>query len=418
MRVQIVTAVYPPEPLTSAETARDLAEAMRDRGHEVEVVSPFPNRPGGSMIGGVRRRWRSSYERDGYGVTHRWHTLSQTPSFLSRVAENISFGITSSLELRRGPAPDVVYLNAWPIFSQSMNTRVLARRGVPVVCTVKDLYPESYLNADSSVKLIGRVVSVAEWIDAGVYRRSAFVAVLNQAMADHLERTRDVPTDKLVVTPDWVDPVRFPRDPERYNTFRHKLGISESQFVATYAGSMTKTAGLELYLDTADLLRQRDDITIMLIGDGAQRSEIEELAEMRSLTNLVIVPSLAPDDVPEVQAAADVLLLSLMPGAAEHTTPSKLIYYLFSQRPVVAAVEPSGPPARIIMDAGCGSTVPQGDAHALAAELERLADDRQTLSQLGRRARQYAEAHFMKDAAVQRLCDLLERAQLPTNVGL
>lgn len=412
MRVQIVTAVFPPEPLTSAATACDLAEAMRDRGHEVEVVSPFPNRPSGSMTSGIRRRWRSSYERDGYGVTHRWHTLSRTPSFLSRVAENISFGITSSLELRSGLAPDVVYMNAWPIFAQSMNTRVLARRGVPVVCAVKDLYPESFLNAHSYSKHMGRVVSVATQIDSAVCRRSAFVAVLNQAMADHLSRTRGVRTDKLVVAPDWVDPVRFPRDPERHNTFRRKLGISESQFVATYAGSMTKTAGLELYLDTADLLRERDDITIMLIGDGARRREIEEKAELRSLANLVIVPSLVTHDVPDVQAAADVLLLSLMPGAAEHATPSKLIYYLFSQRPVVAAVEPSGPPARIITEARCGSVVPPGDAPSLAAELERLADDRQMLPQLGRHARQYAEDHFMKDPAVQRMCDLLERAHL------
>ena len=410
MRVAIVSDVFPPEPLTSAATARDIAEELTRRGHEVAVFAPFPNRPAGTLPPGQRRAWRREETREGYRVVHSLHTLSRRASSASRAAENLSFGLSSSLQLLREPAPDVVYMNTWPIFAQGLNAALLAKRGIPTICVVHDLYPETLFEERRGflADLASRALRV---LDRRVYPHCALVTALNETQAEYLARDRGIPREKIRIFHDWVDASRFPIRPNREGAFRRSYGFSAvgpPPFLAMYVGSMTRMAGLELYLEAARHLRHRDDIQILLVGDGAMREEIERQIEGESLANVRLIPTLSPDRVPATQAAADVLLLSLRPGAALHTTPSKLIFYMLSQRAVLASVASESPAARILRDAACGYVIRQGDGKELAQRLETLAAERGTLDAMGIRARRYAEEHFLKENVLPRVCDMIE----------
>jgi glycosyltransferase involved in cell wall biosynthesis len=138
------------------------------------------------------------------------------------------------------------------------------------------------------------------------------------------------------------------------------------------------------------------------------RVEIESLIQQKGLKNIKILYPLKPEDVPDVQAAADVLLLSLLAGGADHALPSKLIYYLLSQRPVIASVKNDGPPCRIIREAKCGYVVQQGCSQDLADHIEKMANNRSSLQELGENSRCFAEKHFLKENVLPRFCDLLE----------
>lgn len=247
MRVYIISDVYPPEPVTSAMTAHDIVGELVRRQHDVTVFAPFPNRPTGQLIDGCKRAWKRVEQRDGYQIIYSWHTLSRTSSVLSRMAENISFALTSTLQLLQAPHPDVVYMNNWPIFAQWLNTTVLYRRRVPVICVVHDLYPETFAETGSLSEnsLPMRVMAI---LDKGVYRQSAVVTALNAVQQAYLIESRKIPSEKVVVFPDWIDASNFPPDAPRDNAFRNQHDLSADLFVAMYVGSMTRMAGLELYI--------------------------------------------------------------------------------------------------------------------------------------------------------------------------
>jgi colanic acid biosynthesis glycosyl transferase WcaI len=228
-------------------------------------------------------------------------------------------------------------------------------------------------------------------------------------MADHLIATRNLLADKVCVWPDWVDDAGFPAPASEAAGFRARHRLTPDLVLAMYVGSLTRMAGLELYLEAAALLRHRSDVRIVLVGDGAMRAPLEAQIRARDLANIEIVHPLAQADVPSAQAAADVLLMSLAPGMGLAATPSKLIYYLFSERPIIGAVAPGSPAHRLIADAGCGHLVPPGDAAELARRLEALADDPAARAVLGRNARRHALAHYAKASALPRVCDALER---------
>jgi colanic acid biosynthesis glycosyl transferase WcaI len=408
MKVYIISAVFPPEPVTSAVTTHDIAEAMVQRGHEVTVFASFPNRPAGKVMKGYRRAFRNCAYREGYRIIYSWHTLSKRSTTISRTAENLSFGITSTIQLALEKRPDIVYMNTWPLFAQWMNLLVLHKRRVPVVCAVKDLYPET-LASDGKVSKNNLVMRLARAIGTQVYSKSACVVPINESMRDRILKDRGIEPEKVTVLCDWIDPSNFPKMQPKNGKFRKEHGFPPDSFLAMYVGSMTRMAGLDIYVEAAERLKNCRDIHILLVGDGAMRARIENKIQRRGLKNIRILYPLHPEDVPQTQAAADVLVLSLLPGAAEHATPSKLISYMFSQRPIIASVNANSPAAYIIQKAECGSVVSQGDADEFAAVLQRMADNRPALQKAGENARRYADEYFSKDKVLSQMCNLLER---------
>ena len=408
MKVTIVSVVFPPEPPMSARTSCDIAEEMASRGHEVTVIAPYPNRPSGILKEGTRRAWKSVETRRNYRVIHCWHTLSKSPTVLSRLMENLSFGITSTLQLINEPRPDVIYMNNWPIFAQWMNSLYAHSRRVPLICAVHDLYPETF-SKSKNLSLYKPFCRLLKRMGRQVYQRSSLVTALNSIQREYLIENREVTERKVKVFHDWLEVGRFPVNQSKQGKLRENFGLSDKDFLTMYVGSMTRMAGLEVFIDAAKRLRHRKDIHIFLVGDGAMRQVLQTKIAQEGLQNIRLVPSLDSNDVPEVQANADVLMLSLLPGAAEHTTPSKMIFYMFSQRPVLACVEANSPPARIINEAMCGYVVQQNDADDLAAHIVTLADHRSSLAKMGHNARSYAERNFAKEHVLPRICDLLER---------
>jgi glycosyltransferase involved in cell wall biosynthesis len=408
MRVHIISDVYPPEPVTAAMTAYDIVEELVQRHHEVTVFAPFPNRPTGHLIAGYKRAWKRIEQRQGYRIIYSWHTLSTTSTLVSRTAENLSFALTSTIQLMQAPRPDVVYMNTWAIFAQWLNTAVLYRWNVPVICVVHDIYPETFAEMGKMAKggLLTRWLTA---IDKQVYQHSAIVTVLNPVQRAYLIESRKLLGEKVKVFHDWVDAERFLPDQPKNNAFRARHHFSPDLFLAMYVGSLTRLAGLELYIEAAEQLRHREDIKILLVGDGAMRHDVEQQIQQRRLKNIQLIYPLETQQVPEVQAAADVLMLSLEVGTAEHTTPSKMLFYMFSERPILGSVKHDSPTAHIIHEANCGKVVDQGNAPDLAQHLETMANNRSSLPQLGKNARRYAEEHHLKSNVLPRIGDLIEQ---------
>jgi colanic acid biosynthesis glycosyl transferase WcaI len=407
MRVHIVSCVFPPEPVTSAVVADELATEMAERGHDVTVFAPFANRPSGKLVAGERRSWKRIDKGAQYNVIRSWHSLSKSSTLLSRLMENLSFGITSSWRLLRAPRADVVYVLNWPLFAFLLNMSVCRLRKMRSICVIKDLYPESF-EGEGSTPMAPPLRRVLVGIDRIVYRLATEVTTLNQSMRNAVMESRQIDGSKVHVIPDWVDGSRFATRYTTTGSFRTDNDVDPDTFVAMYVGSLTRMAGLSLYVDAAESLQHRDDISILLVGDGAMRLEVEAEIERRELTNIRVVHPLLPEDVPDVQAAADVLLLSLAPGAAEHATPSKLLFYLFSGRAVVASVAPGSPAADLISSSRAGTICEQGSPTALAEAIELLSDNREALASHAKNARAYAEAEFAKSHALPKVAEFLE----------
>ena len=167
MRCLIVSCVYPPEPVVSAHTSAQVAEMMAHLGYSVSVVTNFPNRPAGNLFPGFSRKLvQREQARKEIEIVRCFSTLSGKSRLLSRIAENLSFGLTAGWQALTLERPDVIYANTWPIFSTGILVFVAWLRRVPVVMSVQDLYPESLI-VQGRIRESGLVARVLRWIDRG-----------------------------------------------------------------------------------------------------------------------------------------------------------------------------------------------------------------------------------------------------------
>jgi colanic acid biosynthesis glycosyl transferase WcaI len=407
MRAFIITDVFPPETIMNAFTSGDLADELTRRGHEVVVFAPFPNRPSGHLCDGYSRRAWQTEEKNGHRIVRSWHTLSRESSLLSRSMENLSFGITSTVALALVKRPDVVYMNTWPIIAEGLNSLVLRWKRVPFVSAVQDVYPES-LTGKGILKSNGVVSRTMKALDRRFLRRCAVVTTLSDGMRIQVIEDRLLRPERVVTIENWLDTSKFPPGLPRDGPFRKSLGVGAERFVAVFAGSLNRFAGIDLYVDAAEELHGCDDVLILLVGDGSMRLWAEAEIAQRGLKNIRVVCPLLPEKVPEVQAAADVLLLSLTGEAMQTAAPSKLVAYMLSARPTLASVSPGSTPATIVEEAEAGIVIPPNSPIVLARELRECAQRGERLKAMGENARSYAEARFSRDVQLPRLANLLE----------
>lgn len=225
-----------------------------------------------------------------------------------------------------------------------------------------------------------------------ILQRADLVACGTEVVADHARRL-GIDDDKILITPTGVDLDRFSDrvDSERA---RRRLGLA-GQFVVGWVGSFRRFHALEQAIEA---VARVDGATLLLVGDGPERAELEALARERGVA-AVFTGTVPHGELPELLATMDVCLLLAPPGQAFHYSPLKLAEYFAAGRAVVAPEVAQL--ADRLTDGVDAVLVPPGDVEALATAIGQLRGDPDRRRQLGAGARAAAEAHWSWDHDVR-----------------
>jgi len=342
------------------------------------------------------------------GVTIRrvWHSRFSKHSKLGRLANLITFTFAAwraASRLRR--RPDVIVVETDPFFLPLVGRRLQRQFGnCPLVCYLQDLYPDIAI-AVGKVRE-GRLTRIVRNALFKVYQNAQKVIVLSRDMQQRCEEY-GVPANALEVIPNWADTNEV-QPIKTNNAFRRQHAL-ENRFVVMYSGNMGLAHDLNTLLDAATLLRDRSDMEWIFVGDGAQRQALVRRVEQSSLSQVRFLPYQPRSFLSQSLSAADVHLISVLPGATACVMPSKLYGILASGTPTIAVVEPETELSDLINEHQIGFTCIPGDAESLAERLRELADNPELRRQLSQNARQLAEAEFSRDRQTARFVRLLCR---------
>lgn len=397
MRILLICYVYPPEPAPAGVMVRELAEDLSASGHRVTVLTGWPNHPKGVLYPGFQARWRHT-ERDGrHRVVRVAHAICPKSSALARLWVYFTFAVSSLLNGLVLGRQDVVVSLSTPLLGV-WTAWALARlwRG-RFVNVIFDLWPEAIHNA-GLVRRRHPLYRLARWLDTRNCLWSDEITTLGRGMRDQITE-RGIDPQRVHVIPFWIDTDRI-RPMPRDNAWRRQQGIPPETFVALFAGTIGYASGAQMLVRTAEALVDRHDILLLIVGEGVAKDELQRLAAGRGVRNLKFLPFQPAERLAEMQSAADVGLVTLLPQSGSTSVPSKVLGYMAAGRAVLASATEDSDTARLIRQAECGLTVPAQDGAALAGAIISLADDRPRAEALGRRAREYAVEHFSRGAVV------------------
>jgi glycosyltransferase involved in cell wall biosynthesis len=407
MKVGVITQWYPPEP---DFIVSGLVEELALRGHDVRVLTGFPNYPEGRIYAGYRQRWNST-STDGRVTLRRVPVYpSHDASGVRRAATFLSFAATSSLAaLRYLAGADALYANISPATAVAAPTLLRHLRGTPMVLHILDLWPESF--TESPMAPGGRLGSLMNsalgaalrW----VYRSAAGIAVTAPTMRD-LVVERGADPAKVRVVLNWTDESLF-RPVEATEATRREIG-HRGRCTIMYAGNMGPFQNIEGMVRAAAAVEHSEKVDLALVGSGIEEDSARALTRRLGAGNIRFLGRRQPSDMAALYAAAEYQLVSLLDlPIFRGTIPSKLQAALSCGSPVVVAAP--GDSARIVESSGAGLSCPPEDWRALADRFLQAASlPAGERAEMARRARESYEARMSKRAGVDQLEEMLRIA--------
>ena len=308
MQVKIVTSIYPPEPVISAQTSASLARLLAANGDDVTVITAFPNRPAGKLYSGFKRRlFQRDSSTDGYKIIRCFATLSSASSLSSRFLENISFGLSAGIALLILSKPDVVYANTWPVFATGILMLIARLRRIPVVLSVQDVYPVS-LVIQGRIEAKSFSAKSLRSIDTWISQQAETIIVISERFADIYRTSRQVSAEKIRVIPNWTDETMFSVQNSELD-IRKVQAINSQDFLVVYGGNIGVGAGLETAIEAMEYLQDERQVQLLIAGEGSQLSACQDLAAQLAPQNISFHTPWPTEETVALLKAADVLLL-------------------------------------------------------------------------------------------------------------
>lgn len=405
MRILFLSHYFPPEGNAPATRVHQFCKRWVEAGHEVTVITCAPNVPSGVVYDGYKNRLYQREVVDGISVIRIWTYLAANAGTARRMLNFTSYlnsAFWAGLFRKR---PDVLIATSPQMFCGVAGALLRLFKRCPFVLEVRDIWPESILTVGAMKKSL--MIRGLEKVERWMYRRADHIVAVGPGYQRKLVE-RGVPESKISIVTNGVDLSLYtprPADP----AWRERYGVSDKIAIA-YIGTVGMAAGLETVLEAGKILKARgvDGVRFLVVGDGAERANLERQREAEGVDNVSFTGFLPKTEMATALASVDVCLVHLRDTPLFQTVlPSKIFEAAAMERPILMAV--GGDAAELIREAGAGVIVRGSDPAAMADAAELLASSAEERARMGRAGASRLAPQFDADKLARGYLELLEQ---------
>jgi colanic acid biosynthesis glycosyl transferase WcaI len=280
------------------------------------------------------------------------------------------------------------------------------RSGAGFINWLQDLYPEVAVALSVPLLRGPAAQQLARWRDRSLQAAEANV-VVGDLMAEKLVALGVAP-GRIHVIANWCNDAELRPVPPAENSLRCAWGVQD-KFVFGYSGNLGRAHEFATILAAAARLRDDARFVFLMIGGGRRYEELRNAVEDKGLTGAFhFLPYQPRDTLAQSLGVSDAHWVSLNPKLEGLIVPSKFYGIAAAGRPIVMIGDPDGELGRLVAAHRCGYVVKPGDADALVAALLRLANEPETVAQMGAAARHMLEARFSRAQGLERWRQLFD----------
>lgn len=404
MRVLFISHYFPPEEPPAAFLAFEFCQALKQAGHDVDVLTGFPNWPLGRVFDGYNARIVTTEDLEGVAVHRLPFLASPSGGLIRRALDFTSFQLLVKWYGRKLPRPDLIYVLV-PPNEDGIAARYLAKYfGCPYVLNVQDLHPDTsinlgYVKNKLLIYLLERQANI-------MYRDTAHVVTIGAGIRNRIIGKGLLP-ERISVFPNWIDTSTIVPG-NKHNDLRKEWRIDDEVFVVLYAGTFGRIHGTSILLDVASQLRD-SGILLLLVGQGYDFDLLSKEVVSGNHQNVKVKSFVPRSRLSELQALADISIVLTKSGFGLTSVPSKVLGYMAASRPVLAAVDPQSDTAALVSAANAGLVVEPENTAEIVAALISFKNQPDLLKQWGKNARDYVTSHLAPEVVLVDGVHILEQ---------
>jgi colanic acid biosynthesis glycosyl transferase WcaI len=344
------------------------AKRWVQRGHHVNIVTSFPNFPDGKVFGGYRQSLFKRETLDSVDVLRVPTFIFPNRAIFLRIVDFLSFMVTSCIASFFVGRPDVVLATSPQFFTAVSGWFVSRVYRRPFVFEIRDLWPDSIVAV--GVMKEGRAIRFIRMVEQFLYRQADLIVTVTSSSRDLLI-ARGIDGDKIAVVSNGIDTGQLTPGPAPIE-LRQRLGL-ENKIVVSYVGTVGMAHGLQLILDAAqDLRNLLPEMHFIIVGSGAEKSDLQRQASERGLGNVTFIGRVAHDEIVNYWRLSDITLVLLKDIPLFRTViPSKTFEAMATGTPIVSNVR--GELQTLLDQLGTAVMIEPNNLNALVEALETLA---------------------------------------------
>ncbi len=399
MRILIVTQYFWPESFR----INDLCLALKERGHDVAVLTGKPNYPKGTFSNGYGFLNKRTELWNGIKIFRAPLIPRGKGKGIQLFVNYFSFALFASIRMLfiNQKFDRIFVYEPSPITVGLPGIVAKLKSKAPMYFWVQDLWPES-ISAAGGVKN-KYILGILNWLTKLIYKNSEKVLVQSKAFIPYI-LNQNIDQNKLIYYPNSTESYYKVTDPAI-----DKLNLLPNGKKLMFAGNIGESQSFDTLLNAAVLLKNDSiDVHWIILGEGRMRNYVQtKIVELKLENNFHLIGAFPSTEMPSFFSCADALIVSLKKDPIfAHTIPSKIQSYLACGKPIITSLDGEG--SRIIEEAKAGFSSPAEDPSALANTIKKFLD--LTVNEqkvLGENARNYFDREFERELLVDKLESIL-----------
>ncbi len=328
---------------------------------------------------------------------------SQSMGVMARLKSFVHFMLVSTRLGLKEREIDFVIATSTPL-TIGFPALVLKKwRKIPYLFEVRDLWPEVPIQMGGLKNK--QAIKFAKWFEKTIYKNASHIVALSPGMQEGVIEA-GTPKNKVTMIPNMSKIDKFwPR--ENNKRLMEELGINPSTFKIIYFGAMGEANAIEYILETAEKLRQHEDIEFLFIGNGSKQQLIEETIVSQSLKNVTYLGVFNMEKTSEIVNMCDISLVTFsnIPILATNS-PNKLFDSLSAGKPII--VNSNGWTKKLVEEHQCGIFVDPESSDDFIDKLLKLKQSPELLTQMGKNSRKLAENEYDKSILCNQFANVVE----------
>jgi len=390
-----------------AARVSELSRHWVNAGHEVTVLTGFPNHPDGVIRPEYRKHFYRGVHRDeidGIEIVRTWLLPFPNRKSYERVLNYSSFCASASITGSFLDRPDVVIATSPQLLVGVSGWWISKLKNTPLVLEIRDLWPESLaaVGVGGSHSMLHRALAK---LAGFLYRKADHIAVVTPAFRERLIGDWQVPDQKISIIRNGVETQLF--SPHKSDPQLRKALNAEEKFVVSYIGTLGLAHGLETLITAAERLQFiAPQVLLLFVGEGAERERIVSLAKSKGLHNVRFVPQQDREKIPAYICASDACLVLLKKSPVFETViPTKMLEFMSCARPIILAVD--GQARSILESSRSGIYTPPENADGLCKAILQLQQQPSLRQEMGKSGRNYIVQNLSRQSTADDYLNLL-----------